>query len=186
MKKLLITLLSVSALFFTACDVEDKVNEALGPLLTFDIDIEESFTVRQSDLQTSAKAVAAEFTPQTVNTTVGPIKTNIDELLSDNKASKDNIEAITTKSLKLKTLTDFNAFQSLKLKLGDAVIGAIDPIPADMKEIDLGSLTDANLKDQLIKDEISLGVELVVKELLQEDLTVDILGVFEVKGRLNF
>jgi len=185
MKKLLIALLSMSTLLFTACNVEDKVNDVLGDLLKFDVDIEDSFEVKKTDLQLSAKALAVEFTPQTINIPVGPIKTNIDALLSDNNVSKSNVEAIKAKSLKLKTLTNFNSFQRMELKLAGKVLATIDPIPADKDEIDITSLSSENLRDQLLNEEISLDVELVVKELLEEDLKVDILGVFEVQGKIN-
>lgn len=184
MKKIAITLLSITSLFFISCNVEDEVNKLLEDLLKFDVTLKDSFEIDASAL---SLVQGVEFTPQTITQKVGPIKTNISELLGDNNANSESIEEIIVKSMKLKTEEgqNFNAFQSLTIKIGDLEIGSINPIPANQSEIDITSLTKSNLKDLINKDEVTLDLEITVKEVLASNFPVEYIGVFEVNGKIN-
>lgn len=186
MKKAFLALISLTtAIFFTSCDLEDNVNDVLGDLLQFNFEINENFTV-PVPAEAALVPEGTKFdTPLAVSENIGPFETRISNLLSENKISINNIESITASALKLKTSTNFNAFESIRVSSGNTLIAFIDAIPLDLNEIDLTPTENENLKDILSSDEVNFKVDLLVREAIREDLNVTLESEFTVRGRVN-
>jgi len=61
-------------LSFVSCNVEDTVNELLGDLLTFDLNVNEQFSVPSVGMGVTDMEISP---PQEVSRAVGPFKTGI-------------------------------------------------------------------------------------------------------------
>ena len=186
MKKTFLAFISLTtAIFFTSCNLEDSVNDVLGDLLQFNFEINENFTV-PVPAQAALVPEGTKFdTPLAVSEEVGPFETRISSLLSENKINTNNIESITAAALKLKTTTNFNAFESIRVSSGNTLIAFIDAIPLDTKEIDLTPTEGENLKDILSNDEVNFKVDLLVREAVKEDINITLESEFTVRGRVN-
>lgn len=185
MKKTFLAFISLTtAIFFTSCNLEDSVNDVLGDLLQFNFEINENFTV-PVPAQAALVPEGTKFdTPLAVSEEVGPFETRISSLLSENKINTNNIESITAAALKLKTTTNFNAFESIRVSSGNTLIAFIESIPLDTNEIDL-TTEGENLKDILSSDEVNFKVDLTVREAVKEDINISLESDFTVKGRVN-
>jgi len=159
-------------LSFVSCNVEDTVNELLGDLLTFDLNVNEQFSVPSVGMGVTDMEISP---PQEVSRAVGPFKTGIKSLLDEKKVSDSNIESIRAT----------NAFKSIKISLGGVVLGSLDPIPANANRIELISAPSGDLKGSINQDEISFDIEYEVQRTILNGLDIAIDGVFEVKGKVN-
>lgn len=185
MKKTFLAFISLTtAIFFTSCNLEDSVNDVLGDLLQFNFEINENFTV-PVPAQAALIPEGTKFDmPLAVSENIGPFETQISNLLSENKISTNNIESITASALKLKTTTNFNAFESIEVSSGNTIIAFIEAIPLDTNEIDL-TTEGENLKDILSNDEVNFKVDLLVREAVKEDINITLESEFTVRGRVN-
>ena len=184
MKKAFLILLSLTtAILFTSCNLEDEINEALGNLLEFNLELNESFTVPGTN--TDVPNGTELPTPQPFNIEIGPFENQVSSFLNGNTISTQSIESITASLLSLRTNGNFNAIESIRISAGEVVIGSNDNIPADAQEIELTPNTNEDLKDILNQDEVTFDVELLVKEVIADGLEIDFESDFLVKGRVN-
>lgn len=170
MKKLYI-IFALGLLTVFGCDKADE-------LLTFEIKHSSSVTVENN---------VVPFDPP-MSMPTPPVTTNSEQKFSSNNTSKDKVKDIKLKELTL-TITDppsktFSFLKEIYIYIStnsnnEMQIASKTDIPKDAQSIELKT-TDKNLDEYVKAEEFDLRTEVVTRELISDDVTIDMDMVFEV------
>ncbi len=122
-----------------------------------------------------------------------PITTNSESEFEVNNTAKNLVEKINLKTLKLNITSpsdsDFSFLNSIEVYISaegmpETKIAWKNDIPNNQgKELKL-EVSDTNLKDYILKDEIKLRLKTLTDEILGKDHTIDVHSVFFVDARI--
>ncbi|MEH6408689.1 MAG: lipoprotein [Leeuwenhoekiella sp.] len=173
MKK--ITLLLLTVLILSSCSAIDELTK-------FDIDYNSSVVVQ------SSSAVDLPFNVETP-----PMETNSESTFESNNTNKDLIEEIHLKSMKL-TITDpadedFSFLKSIEIfikadGLDEVSIASLEEVPANAGSTLELDTSGTDIKAYIKQDSFTLRVSTVTDEVIDKDISIDILSVFAIDAKI--
>jgi len=174
MKKKLILLISL-VFIFTGC-------ETLSKLTQFDMNFNQSVTIPSSSLINVPFDLA---TPA--------ISTNSASTFSGNNTNPDLVDKISLKKMKLTvtspTTGDFGFLKSIDIYINaeglkETKLAWLNDVPATAGSTLELNVSQANLKDFILKDKFSLRVAATTDETHNSDYDVDVSSVFLVDAKI--
>jgi len=128
-----------------------------------------------------------------INIPTPPISTNSKSEFEVNNTAKKLVEKINLKTLKL-TITspadaDFSFLKSMEVYISaegmsETKIAWKDNIPNNIGNVIELDVSNTNLKDYILKDEIKLRLKTVTDKILGKDHTINVHSVFFVDARI--
>jgi len=172
---ILFTVFIITILSFTSCKEFDEWTQ-------FDIEYNKTVTI---DATTGINLP--------VNIPTPPIPTNSKSEFEVNNTAKKLVEKINLKSLKLTILSpddaDFSFLKSIEVYISaegmsETKVAWKEDIPNNTGNVLKLNVSNTNLKDYILKDEIKLRLKTVTDEILGKDHKIEVHSVFFVDARI--
>lgn len=173
-----ISIIILSCILFTACNIGDKLDE----LATFNISNEVNFTVPSSTV-----------IDLPVNLQTPDVSSSSEQSFENNNTRADLVENVNLSSLNL-TITNpdtrtFSFLKSIEIYIindeqGETLLADKQEVPTDIGSILELDVTGANLDDYIKKSSYSLRYNVVIRETVNSDTDINAAMVFEVKAKI--